>query len=104
MRRLSLVAESVDADALARGELTLAENGTFVVGRQPKAYNQVTLGDWTPGQADCPEARRLRTKSCFGNGGKRGPRASSRTAAQVFDLILTRQQWGHSVLQRPRQA
>ena len=44
MRRLSLVAESVDADALARGELPLAENGTFVVGRQPKAYNQGTSG------------------------------------------------------------
>ena len=29
MRRLSLVAESVDADALARGELPLAENGTL---------------------------------------------------------------------------
>ena len=29
MRLLSLVAESVDADALARGELPLAENGTL---------------------------------------------------------------------------
>ena len=71
---------------------------------QPKTHSQVTSGTGQPGQADCPEARRLRTKSCFGNGGKRGPRASSRTAAQVFDLILTRQQWAHSVLQRPQQA
>ena len=104
MGRLPLVAESVDADALARGELPLAENGTFVVGRSPRRTTRSPRGTGQPGQADCPEARRLRTKSCFGNGGKRGPRASSRTAAQVFDLILTRQQWAHSVLQRPQQA
>ena len=101
MRRLSLVAESVDADALARGELPLAENGTFVVGRQPKAHNQVTSGDWTPGQADCPEARRLRTKSCFGNGGKRGAKGKLNNGCPSFLPMLARQLWTHFALQRP---